>query len=138
MTLRSDLLAKGYLPENLPPVFTSHDFGRFAGSHLSVNEYLTKKQHKTRSVLYNASKRGHQRRIFSIPNPIAAADTALFLDHNWPAIVEHFAKSPFSASRPEMDSEGSRAISITLPLPLFGRGIDSRCGSPQPFDDHQM
>lgn len=113
MALRCDLLARGYLPEKLPPVFTSNYFGRFADNHLSTNEYLTKKEHKTRPALYNASKRGHQRRVFSITNPIAASDTALFLHNHWPAIVEHFGKSQFSASRPAIDAEGPRAIAIT-------------------------
>jgi hypothetical protein len=113
MTLRSDLLARGFLPENLPPVFTSNDLGGFAEAHLPANEYLTKKQHRTRPAPYNASKRGHQRRIFSIPNPIAAADTALFLNLNWFLITEHFDKSLFSASRPTVDSTGPRAIAIT-------------------------
>jgi hypothetical protein len=104
---------RGYLPENLPPVFTSTDLGPFADTHFPVNEYLTRIQFRTRPAHYNASKRGHQRRVFSIPNPIAAADTALFLQQNWEAIREHFSKSPFSASRPAMDAEGPRAIAIT-------------------------
>jgi hypothetical protein len=104
---------RGYFPENLPPVFTSADLGHFAETHLPMNDYLTRSQSRTRAAPYNGSKRGHQRRVFSIPNPIAAADTALFLHQNWLAIVEHFRKSPFSASRPAIDAEGSRAIAIT-------------------------
>lgn len=113
MTLRSDLLMRGYFPENLPPVFTSTDLGRFADAHFPINEYLTRSQSRTRPALYNASKRGHQRRVFSIPNPIAAADTALFLHQHWLAITKDFQKSPFSASRPAVDAEGSRVITIT-------------------------
>jgi hypothetical protein len=113
MKLRSDLLAKGYLPENLPPVFTSGDFRSFADVHIPANEYLTKQNYRTRPSFYNASKRGHQRRIFSIPNPIAAADTALFLATNWEQINNHFNKSPFSASRPRIASDGPRALAIT-------------------------
>ena len=112
MTLRADLLARGFLPENLPPVFTSTDFGDFAETHFPMNEYRTRRQWRTRPAHYNASKRGHQRRVFSIPNPIAAADTALFLHQYRQAILEHFEKSPFSASRPAPDAEGSRAIAI--------------------------
>ena len=113
MTLRSDLLMRGFLPENLPPVFTTTALGDFAEAHFPKNEYLTRRQFRTRPANYNASKRGHQRRVFSIANPIAAADTALFLHQHWLAIQEHFDKSPFSASRPALAVEGPRAIAIT-------------------------
>ena len=111
MALRSDLLARGYLPENLPPLFVSRDLGPFAEANCS--DYLTKGTIQTRASPYNATKRGHQRRLFAIPNPIAAINTALFISRHWDAINQHFNKSPFSASRPTTDRAGVRAITIT-------------------------
>lgn len=113
MPIRSDFLKRGYLPENLPPVFVSTDFGRFAETELGRNEYLTRSGLRTKPSYYNATKRGHQRRLFSIPNPIAAADTCLFLDQHWNHIEEHIGGSSFSASKPRLDHLGPRAISIT-------------------------
>ena len=114
MTLRSDLLRYGYLPENLPPVFVSKGFADFVDAGELGADYQTKKSDRTRPATYNATKRGHHRRLFSIPNPIAAADTALFIAKHWESITNHIARSQFSISIPKIDDSGIRAIAITL------------------------
>lgn len=111
MTLKDDLLRKGYLPENLPPAFSS---GRIADyfQALAPNGFLSRGQNPVRSAIYNASKRGMTRRVFSAVHPIAAHDTARFIDARWPLIVEFFARNRHSFSVPEIVAGVDRALAI--------------------------
>lgn len=114
MALRKRLLTYGYLPENLPPVFSSTSFGASIDPDSSAAYLISAGvKDRTRPATYNATKRGHQRRLFSIPNPVAAHDISLFLEKHWDDISNFFNKSPFSLSVPEIDHTNMRALRIT-------------------------
>lgn len=104
------LCSKGYFPENLPPVFTTLEFGNFVRNQ-GISNYLGLGKKDFGIVRYNASKRGHNRRIFGAPNPAPFLNMALFIEKNWSDITAHFEKSNFSLSIPK--SSNSPAIHIT-------------------------
>ena len=106
---RYDLLARGYFPENLPPVFTSETFAAVAVQEARFSNYIS---NPTAGVPYNATKRGQQRRHFTLPHPTAAADTTLFLNNRQTEISSFLNESPYSMSTPQYQHDG-RALRIT-------------------------
>lgn len=114
----SDLmLRKGYLPDNLPPLFTSEQLANF---HLLHTGYKIEPKTVGRCSIFNGSKRGFQRRLFSLPHPAFVLDVAEFYREHWSSIVSHFAKAKGSVSTPKFGSNLSRALRFTphsqLPL----------------------
>lgn len=112
MTFQEDLLAKGYFPENLPPSFSSARLAEFFKAS-SSSGYLSDANTSCRYAIYNASKRGMTRRIFSIMHPTTAYDLTKFIDMNWKDIREFLARSEFSQSIPENNPKDDRAVTIT-------------------------
>lgn len=104
-------ITKGLLPENLPPVFTSAKlwpaFSAF-GSSYSVTRPVVGEH-----AIYNASKRGGQRRIFRVPHPAFVRDQGLFIEKHWATLSSLFARSTGSLSRPEFFRHGPRHVRIT-------------------------
>lgn len=104
------MLEYGFFPENLPPVFSITNLHEAAIKPLASGAYLTDKPME--GARYNASKRGGQRRVFTMPNPVFMVDAAgYFLKHH-AEIDEHLSASADSSSYPRFSDEG-RPIAIT-------------------------
>ncbi|WP_210352035.1 RNA-directed DNA polymerase [Xanthobacter dioxanivorans] len=110
MSLKRDLLAKGYLPENLPPIFSSVKLGDFLSTR---SDYQTHKKIATRPATHNSSKRGMTRRQFSVAHPVMAHDSAKIIDDRSSELNQFFLKSNFSLSRPIYDEKSDRAVNIS-------------------------
>jgi len=54
MSLKQDLLSKGYLLENLPPAFNTEEIARYFSN--KPNEYLSGEKAPVRPAMFNASK----------------------------------------------------------------------------------
>ena len=118
-TLES-LLAHGYFPRELPPPFTTRDFGAFAVRH--TGSWSAKAQRQwTQCVSHNLARSGGLRRPLSIPNPRAFFRLADLLASNWTAVRSHTWRSNLSArsaSRPYVMSKSHRAI-----MPRYRYGV---------------
>lgn len=104
-------VTKGLLPENLPPIFTSTKLWSALsgfGTAYGVTRPIVGEQ-----AIYNASKRGGQRRIFRIPHPVFVRDQGLFIERNWAVLSALIARSSGSLSRPEFFRHGPRHVRIT-------------------------
>jgi len=112
MTLKSDLLCKGYLPENVPPSFTTRNIADYLQRE-SISGFLGKGKAVFRPARYNASKRGMTRRVFSLVHPVTAHDLAHFVETRWSDLEAFFAKSPYSLSAPVRAPNAHRALTIT-------------------------
>lgn len=119
---KPDFITFGYFPEELPPSFSTSNFGNYCNKN-KLTKYLPKSDfqtptgvkstNRTRLARYNASKRGRNRREFSLPNPISFHDTCFFLSRHWKQIDKFLSKSKnVSFSTPEVDGE-IRAIKFT-------------------------
>lgn len=108
MTLKLDLLTKGYLPENLPPTFRTDNLG----TYLAGRAELFSRGKPTRAATYNASKRGLTRRVFSFVHPGTSHDLAEFIASRAPSLDQFIANSTFSMSAPRHTPDGDRAIEI--------------------------
>src|SRR5262245_1720366 len=95
-------LATNLFPENLPPVFTTRGiWGPYSG-HGNSNYIITSNcvgGHAT----FNASKRGNQRRLFSIPHPAFVRDVSVFFHRHWTDISNIINSSSGSLSKPSFD-----------------------------------
>lgn len=106
----SDLCGFGFLPEVLPPIFTSRKFGEYVEGQPA--NYVGLGKTNFRLDPYNASKRGHARRLFSVPNPVCQFNSALFIEKNWTEIESLLDRSKISQSKPK-SSAPRRAVAIT-------------------------
>lgn len=101
---------KGLLPENLPPVIRSTGlWDAFSG----LSGYQVTKDTVGSLSPYNSSKRGNQRRIFSIPHPLFVYDSAVFFEKHWQDIRPLLDQATGSLSIPNFPKFGPRATRIT-------------------------
>lgn len=111
------LIRRGLLPDNLPPLFTAEKVANF---YLFKSGYKVDQKTVGRCSTFNGSKRGFQRRLFSIPHPAFVRDVAEFYWTHWDAISSHFAGAQGSVSTPKFGSNLSRSLRFTphsqLPL----------------------
>lgn len=111
MTFDIEQVRKGYLPDGLPPSFSTAQIA----SHFSQKDdkFLSEGLKPVRAAIYSASKRGMTRRAFSIIHPMSAFDLAKFIADHEVDINAHFGKSSFSSSRPEKTPDGMRSVKIS-------------------------
>ena len=105
------LVTKGLFPENLPAVYTTRAIWDALDSQIVA--YSVTPKAVGDPCIYNASKRGGQRRIFGVPHPLFIKDQALFFDRHWPHIQSLFSAAPGSASCLILDGVGPRSVRIT-------------------------
>jgi hypothetical protein len=105
-------MRKGLLPENLPSVFSSGGLPAVL-DRAQAARYLVTRGRKGNLAPFNASKRGEQRRIFSVPHPLFHHDISLFFERTWPEVSAVLARSRGSASKPRFPADGFRAVEIT-------------------------
>ena len=123
MSLKDDLLRKGYFPENLPPPFTSTFIADYFLLH-STRSYLTNPHNTVRSAIYNGSKRGQTRRIFSAVHPVTSHDMATFVSTRWAEITSFYKQENVSFSIPEHNEDADRALTINSHVALEEEKID--------------
>ncbi len=105
------LVSKGLFPENLPPVYTTRSI--WGALNPKQTTYAVSAKATGELSLYNASKRGGQRRMFAIPHPLFVKEQGLFFQKHWTDIEALFGTATGSVSRPEPDNEGPRHVRIT-------------------------
>src|SRR4051812_10531671 len=95
------LVTKRLFPENMPPVYTARDI--WAALNPKQTTYLISPKASGELCLYNASKRGGQRRVFAIPHPLYIKEQGIFFQSHWSEIEALFDQAPGSLSHPEID-----------------------------------
>ena len=109
MPIKDDLLRRGYLPENLPPTFTTDALGIYLAKKRT---WYSHSNNSVRAATYNASKRGMTRRTFSLVHPETAHDLAEFVSSRQNELNLFFQQSQFSLSVPRVTPDGERAVEI--------------------------
>tara|TARA_R110000868_G_scaffold253869_1_gene510493 strand:+ start:261 stop:1961 length:1701 start_codon:yes stop_codon:yes gene_type:complete len=106
------IMEQGFYPENLPPVFTVKNFYTSASSlKLFDNDQIDRNKPLALSR-YNETKRGGQRRVFSVPNPLFFVDIASYLGVYRSQLNSVLRRSSLSRSKPSFDTDFGRAIKI--------------------------
>lgn len=104
------LLSHGYFPKELPPSFSSIDFGdvvRRKGNN--IPEQFSTGGHVSVPSIHNSARPGLLRRKLSIPNPVNMLRVSSTLTANWAAIQQHIEASPLSLTTPTFGG-GNRAL----------------------------
>ncbi len=105
------VIEAGFLPENLPPVYSSTSLWEVYSAH--SGSYLVTTKAVGAHATFNSSKRGNQRRLFGLPHPTFIFDQATFFERHWDELEGLLHRSPGSQSIPNFSQNSSRAIRIT-------------------------
>ncbi len=97
------LLERGYLPKELPPIFSSSSFAQNLG-----NLPLPSRPKYSYPLRYSYSKYASVHRAVSIPNPLHYIKLAQHVVDHWSDLLAHCNSSPLSKTKPIPDS--TRAI----------------------------
>jgi hypothetical protein len=123
MGMFEDLLAKGYLPVQLPPGFTSESFAS------QLNKFdkawgSSGKPPKTLSEKYSIARSSYYRRGTLIVNPISFYFLAKEITRYWPQIETHYKKTKLSRSVPTVGG-----TLRPIELPKFGELYEEKVTS---------
>lgn len=109
MSFRQRCLAAGYLPQELPPPFTSVPFADFCEANPNYISDIWK-SYVSKLVRHQLAQAGKNRRILSIPNPINQLRLVQCLEQNFSTVFRVAGSSSISASKPLFQYGGFRAI----------------------------
>ncbi len=132
-TIRRALLSKGYFPKELPPVFTTEDFGRLSHDVLSrwSSDAIFKvdvksigktpcKKNRRNAYIYSLEsaeaevlskpKRGYERRNLHITHPIPQALLVKEISENWKAVQKWLSRQSFSIDEIKVSGQYERGI----------------------------
>lgn len=108
-----DSLVRGYFPRELPPAFSTLDFGN-AALALKATGPAGK---WTKPVEINLARPGSLRRRLAVPNPFSQLHLVKECSAAWPTIDAHLSGSSISLSRPTIAAPSDeRAISFRTPF----------------------
>ncbi|MCB5207724.1 RNA-directed DNA polymerase [Methylovorus mays] len=117
MSKIENLIKRGMFPSQLPPSFTTTQFGE---KHLSFTRRIKTKEKLSnrlfstvRPEIFSVARYGHFRRLTTIVNPIAYHHIAQLLSNNWRAVERQFKKAKLSKSNPKITDKGGRSIEFT-------------------------
>ena len=132
-TIRRALLSKRYFPKELPPVFTTEDFGSHSHDVLyrwksddvfkidlkSVGKTPSKKRKRSaftyslesaEAEVLSKPKRGYERRVLHITHPIPQALLVKEISENWKAVQKWLARQAFSIDEIKVSEDYDRGI----------------------------
>ncbi len=102
------LLAKGYFPKELPPVFTTHSFADFAvttAGSAALDAYRPVDDFTECSEV-RVARTGNESRDFKIPHPYHFAKLAKLCATEFSKLLKLGGASPFSSSIPTYGTTG--------------------------------
>ena len=112
--LTNRLVTRGFLPKELPPLFSSATLGRVVG-HPELPPFFKKeKAERTSPVQHDLARPGGLRRRLHIPNPISFFRLASVFDNNQRVLTAEWSKSPFSRTTPVLGLESGRGMVVDV------------------------
>ncbi len=116
----SDALASGYLPQELPPCFSSADFATKMSSLTLPSAGKWRYPAK-----FSLTRAGGLRRSAEIPNPFSQYYLAQVCSTHWRQLQRLSAQSPISLSRPVRSTAG-RSLAYKRPITDWSRELVAR------------
>ncbi|MEM9288961.1 MAG: RNA-directed DNA polymerase [Pseudomonadota bacterium] len=108
---QKSIMEKGFYPDSLPTTFRVSNFHKFTEQEGYFDKYVSVAKKPTSLTRYSETKRGGQRRIFSVPNPIFFIDAARYFGY-YRSDIDQLYTSEISMSVPSFVPESKRAIKI--------------------------
>jgi hypothetical protein len=115
------LLSDGYFPKELPPPFNTHSFASkidlvssdWAGTVASLNAKDRRGHPKlSKPVRFDVARKGHARRLLSIPNPLNQYCLTAFIAAHWVDITSRSNASSLSLTPVNINLSDGRAIEL--------------------------
>lgn len=108
--LAQKLITRGFLPKELPPLFSSATLGSVLG-HTGLTVLFTQPSAKwSAPVQHDLARPGGLRRRLSIPNPINFVRLATAFEQHQAMLTTEWSKSPFSCTTPNLALASGRGI----------------------------
>ncbi len=121
------LVSRGYFPRELPPAFTTADFGQhcleIVSDWKSFGVFSTKRKAQAKfpnayryklapaeAEVLSAPKRGYERRTLHITHPVPQALLSLEIAKNWLVVKRWLARRAYSLDSVAIDSGFERAV----------------------------
>lgn len=95
-----EMLARGYLPKELPRSFTSSEFAAF----VERDETTLRSLYASQAATTNLLRPGGHRRTLSMPNPQSHLGIVRQLSQDWDIIRRLWQQAPISSSHPVLDT----------------------------------
>jgi hypothetical protein len=109
----NDALVRGYFPRELPPVFSTLDFGNTASglkAPIPGGKW-------TKPLEINLARPGSLRRRLAVPNPFSQLQLLKECSAAWPILEAHLKNSSISLSRPMVAPlSDERALTFKVPF----------------------
>lgn len=102
------LLASGYFPSELPPLFTSHQLAQHAPDLIQEWHPRRVEEFISRPELFSVPRARRVRRQVSIVNPINQVLLSNLIAENWSSIRERLERSEISEFRPLIQTQPDR------------------------------
>jgi Reverse transcriptase (RNA-dependent DNA polymerase) len=110
----NSLLQSGFLPKELPPLFSSKTLGILVDS-INLPAVLTaEKANWTQPTHHNLCRPGGLRRRLTLPNPVNFYRLAKAFADNSAELSTAWSGSPFSKTTPNFSNSGVRAIATEI------------------------
>jgi hypothetical protein len=126
MGVLEDLLARGHLPVQLPPGFSSETFSLQLATFQAA--WHSQKAPATLAEKFSVPRSSFYRRSTTIVNPIGFYFLAREIADHWAEIEKHYAKSALSRSVPTFGQSAVRAIQLRKFSELYDEKITTSAG----------
>ena len=110
-----NMLKLGYFPKELPPPFTTGEFGTLFENQPGLITQLANSSEQSHLARHSLFRAGNLRRLLSVPNPSPFLRLSKCLEDHWEDVESQCARSPFSLSTPGIGSS-NRAIVPVVPF----------------------
>ena len=104
------LLARGYLPKELPPLFSSATLANVIGNAGLPALFIQAKAKWSAPVQHDLARPGGLRRRLGIPNPINFFRLASAFEQHQAVLATEWNKSPYSFTKPDLGLLSGRGL----------------------------
>jgi hypothetical protein len=109
--LFAKLLTHGYFPRELPPTFSSRNYGEVVSKNRNAfNALCNGAKLKAHWMTHTAPRSGLSRRDLEIPNPIAFSVLSAELADQWKSIALKVDRADWSTTKPKFRKNTARAL----------------------------
>lgn len=109
------LLSRGFLPKELPPLFSSATLENIVGHTNLPSLFIQSKAKWTAPIQHDLARPGGLRRRLHIPNPINFFRLATVFEQHQEILNAEWTKSPFSYTTPSLDLAEGRGMAKDVP-----------------------